>query len=101
MTLTLKTGTHPFRMTLRVMMIYHHNKVHEERLSGSEDIIKTNYINPEDLNPHRDLDLEVSNPELSHNTLARDDTPQYQIWLQKFQLCWRYGRSSFEHFTMH
>ena len=50
-------------------------------LSGSDDnytytvIVRTNYIFPEDLKPHRDLALEHSNPKLPHNALARDDAP--------------------------
>ena len=38
------------------MMMRHHTKFHEERLSGSEG------------NPHCDLDLEDSNPKLSRNS---------------------------------
>ena len=38
-----------------------------------------------DLNPHCNLDLEHSNPKSAHNTPARDDAPQYQVWLQKVQ----------------
>ena len=41
-TLTLKRGSQPFRMTLRVMIIHNHTKFHEERLSSWEDIVRTN-----------------------------------------------------------
>ena len=40
-TLTLKMGTQPFCMTLRVMMMHHHIKFGCIQFSGSEDIFQT------------------------------------------------------------
>ena len=49
-----------------------------------------NYLFPEDLNPHCDLDFENSNPKLSHIILACD-APLYQVWSQKVQNFRLYG----------
>ena len=61
-------------------MMHHHTKFHEERLSGSEDVIRTN-INC-GLNPHlRHNDLEDSKPKNCHRALKLgDDGPLYQYF---------------------
>ena len=59
-------------------------------------------IFPQDINPHCDLDLEESNPNLPQSTPARDDAPLYQIGLQKVQEFRRSGRKLFfEDFSPH
>ena len=45
---------------------YDDTPTYQVSLSGSEDIVNTNYIFPQALNPHCDLDLEHSNTKLSH-----------------------------------
>ena len=39
---------------------------------------------PDDLNPHRDLDLDLEDSNFSHDTPAHNEAPTYQGWLQKF-----------------
>ena len=41
-TLALKIGTQPFRMTFQVMMMHNHTKFNKEWLGGSEDNIWAN-----------------------------------------------------------
>ena len=92
-TLTLKIGTQPFCMKLQVKLMYQHTKFHEESLIK----LFRRYCPDEyckRFSPHCDLDLEDSNPKLSHNTPAHDDAPLYQAWLQKVKKFRRYGRNS-------
>ena len=53
----------------------------EQRSMGSQDIVMTNYIFPEDLNPDCDHDLEDRNTNISHDTPRYGDTPTYQVLL--------------------
>ena len=42
------------------------------------------------VSPHCDLDLEDIKPIFLHDTLAQDDAPLYQVWLQNVQQLSRY-----------
>ena len=70
-TLTLRMGTGVLCVTSQVMMTHQHTKFSTRKvnISGSKDIVRTSNIFPEDLNQPCDLDVEHSNPKLSHITL--------------------------------
>ena len=72
-------------MTPQVMMVITNIPSFIKKGKMVSKILTGQIIFPEDLNPRCDLDLENSNPKLPHNTLARDDAPMYQVWLQKVQ----------------
>ena len=78
--LGLEDRNSTFGMILRVMLMHHHTKFHEERLSGSEDI-RTN--NPRGYEPSLWPWPWRQQPKMSHNTPAHGDAPLSQVWLEK------------------
>ena len=70
------------------MMMYRQTKSGCKRISSSEDtveIVISDYVNP-----HCDLNLEVSTPLFPRGTPSHDDAPPYQIWLQTVEGFRRY-----------
>ena len=76
----LKLNNFFFHTTLWHTRIYHQTKFDCKRVSSSDDVEQSfsDYINP-----YCDLDLQDSKPIFLHVTPTHDDTPPYQVWLQK------------------
>ena len=62
-------------------MMYHPIKSGCRKISSSVDMVET--VIHDYMSPHCDLELEDSKSVFSHDTPAHDDTPPYQVWLQK------------------
>ena len=91
--LDLEDGNPTFHMTFQVMLMHHHAKFHEERLSGSEDIIPRNI--PQGFEPLLWPWPWRHQSKIVNNTPAHDDAPLFHIWLQKVKKYRRYRRKSY------
>ena len=78
--LDLEDGNPTFHMTFQVMLMHHHTKFHEERLSGSEDIRRNI---PQGFEPSLWPWPWRQQSKIVNNIPAHDDAPLFHIWLQK------------------
>ena len=62
-------------------MMYRPLKLGCRKISRSVDMVET--VISDYMSPHCDLELEDSKQIFSHDMLAQDDTPSYQVWLQR------------------
>ena len=68
--------------------MYHPIKCGCKKISSSEDMVERVILAY--MSHHYDPELEDSKPTFLHNTLAHDDAPPYQVWLQKVPQLRRY-----------
>ena len=69
--------------TLQLTMMYHPIKFGCKKISSSIGMVDT--VISDYMSPQCDPKLEDSKPIVLQDTLAHDDAPPYQVWLQKVE----------------